>query len=424
MRTRTDHLACERSGLSDKHVVKALVLFVMLLAFVCAPQPAHAAPLHAIEVTGMQLDYVFAQQALFTLDARGDSAIVRAVLFVQQDSAAPLGFEAAITPGATIHAEVVQDLRGGAIQPFNTVTYWWELSAENGEQLASERRSFEYIDNRFGDWQTASREGVRVLWVEDGVFAPGELGEAALGIALEALPRISDEIGVAAPGSIDIYLYPSQADLIGALRLGGRDWAAGQARPELGVALVDVPPTGDARVQMRRLIPHELTHLLIYVATQPNYDNVPAWLDEGLAMLYEASPDPAFRVALDAALRDNRLIPLEALCAPFSSDAGEALLSYAQSGSVVQFIRDHFGFAGVRGLLAAYRENATCAAGVERALRVSLVELEDGWRGQFLLEESEAVNAVVNSSLPWLALIGVSCLALLPLLGGLAKRKA
>jgi hypothetical protein len=50
--------------------------------------------------------------------------------------------------------------------------------------------------------------------------------------------------------------------------------------------------------------------------------------------------------------------------------------------------------------------------------------LEDGWRGQFLLADSAAVNAVVNSSLPWLALIGVSCLSLLPLLRGLARRKA
>lgn len=403
--------------------VYPFVLLLTLIALLCVSMPTLAAPSHAIEVIGFDKEYVFAQQALFTLDARSESPIVRALLFVQSNAGSVINLEAAITPATTIHAEVVQDLRGGAIQPFSTVSYWWELSAENGEQVSTERQSFEYIDNRFGEWQSASRAGVRVSWVDDGEFAPGEFGQAALDIALEALPRISAEIGVAAPASIDIYLYPSQSDLIGALRLGGRDWAAGQARPELGVVLVDIAPTSDARVQMRRLIPHELTHLLTYSATQPNYDNVPSWLDEGLAMLYEGSPDSAFRVSLDAALRDNRLIPLASLCAPFSPDAAEALLSYAQSGSVVQFIRDQFGFDGVRRLLAAYRENATCAAGVARALGVSLAQLEDGWRGQFLLEDSAAVDALVNSSLPWLALIGVSCLALLPLLGGLAKRK-
>ena len=359
-------------------------------------------------------DYVFAQQITFVLDATSDARITRATVFYQSDRSSLQQGEVAFTPETTVHVEVLQELRGGAIPPFSTVTYWWEIVDEAGQTLTTPRVTFEYIDNRF-DWRHVSDAGVTVYWSEgDAAF-----GEAALDTAIESLPAIADEIGISPPSDIEIYVYPSRDDLIGALRLGGRDWAGGQARPELRVVLVDVPASPVAVSEMRRLIPHELTHLLVYTATQPNYDRVPSWLDEGLATANEGSPDPSLAVALDAALRAGRLLSFESLCAPFAADADEARLAYAQSGSLVQFIRDRYGSQGIRSLLAAYRENAACAPGVERALNLPLTALESEWRAQLTSGSGIAAGVVVEASAPWLALSAIACLTLLPILGGL-----
>jgi hypothetical protein len=292
------------------------------------------------------------------------------------------------------------------------VTYWWELGDKAGQTLITPRTPLDYIDNRF-EWQRVSDGGVSVHWTQgDAAFA-----EAVLDTALDALPRIVAEMGASPPPNIDVYVYPSQDDLVGALRLGGRDWAGGQARPELGAVLVDLPPDAPG-VDMRRAIPHELTHLLVYAATQPNYDRVPAWLDEGLATANEAAPDPTQAVALETASKAGRLLPFESLCAPFSADASRALLAYAQSGSLIQFIRDQYGGQRIRDLLAAYRENAACAPGVERAMSKTLSALESEWRAQ-LTSGGVSVSAVAEAGAPWLALSVVACLTLLPILGGL-----
>ncbi len=390
---------------------------IPLIAGLFVSIPAQAAPAAAINGAASHA-YVFAQHITFTLDATSDARITRAVVFYQSDGSSLQQAEVAFTPETTVHLEALRELRGGAIPPFSTITYWWEIADEAGQTLTTPRVTFAYVDNRF-DWQQVSEMGVTVHWSEgDAAF-----GETALDTAIESLPAIAGEIGVSPPPAIDIYVYPSRDDLIGALRLGGRDWAGGQARPELGVVLVDVPPSPAAPVEMRRLIPHELTHLLVYAATQPHYDRVPAWLDEGLATANEGLPDPSLAVALDAAAQAGRLLPFESLCAPFAAQIDEARLAYAQSGSLAQFIRDRFGSQGIRNLLAAYRENASCAPGVERALSLSLVALESEWHASLAPGAGVAAGAVVETGAPWLALSAMACLTLLPILGPFVVRR-
>ena len=386
-----------------------LILLLVAVAIVPGPAPARAAREAAIRAT-FDVTYVFAQQITFKLDAKADARITRATVFFQSDRSALQQAEATFTPDTSVDIQLTRELRGGAIPPFSRVTYWWEIVDENNVKETTPRTTFDYFDNRY-DWQKVTDGGVTLRWVVgDAAFA-----ESILQTALGALPGISGELGVRPPSNIDIYVYPSREDLIGALRLGGRDWAGGQARPELGVVLVDVPATPDASVEMRRVIPHEITHLLVYAATQPNYARVPAWLDEGLATANEASPDPALKVALDAAVSSGQLITFESLCAPFSAKASEALQAYAQSGSLIQFIRDRYGGRGIRSLLTVYRENAACVPGVERALGVTLPALEGEWRTRSA-PGAQATRAVVETSAPWLALIAVIGLALLPIL--------
>ena len=395
----------------------ASLVIALGLSLSAGPASMRAAPPAQINATATHA-YRYAQHIVFTLTATGDRRIGRAVLRFRTPELSfdpiPAGFE----PGTTISAMVTHELRGGVLPPFSKVTYWWELFDESDNLVAETMPvTFDYIDNRYV-WREASRGGVTVHWSEgDTAF-----GEMVLDTALAALRDIAAEIGVPPPSTVDIYVYPSREDLISTLQLGGRDWAGGQARPELGVVLVDLPPDATAPVEAQRVIPHEMTHLLIYQATQSGYDHVPAWLDEGLATANQASPDAAQANALQKALEEGRLLPFELLCAPFPDDGQDALLAYAQSGSLVQFVRNRYGRQGIQDLLAAYRDKAECLPGVERALGVTLARLERDWRTSLSNGDTD-VAGLIGEVAPCLALFVIAGLSLLPMLGGAARRR-
>jgi hypothetical protein len=159
---------------------------------------------------------------------------------------------------------------------------------------------------------------------------------------------------------------------------------------------------------MRRVIPHEITHLLVYQAAGGALGRVPSWLNEGLATLSEELPDPQAAVVLETALSQGGLMPLETLCGPFPLETDEARLSYAQSASVVHFIRDHYGRQGLARLITAYAEGASCRGGVERALGVSLEGLETQWRTS--LQPRNKWLVFLEKAGPWIGLWGGSCL--------------
>jgi hypothetical protein len=166
---------------------------------------------------------------------------------------------------------------------------------------------------------------------------------------------------------------------------------------------------------MERLLPHELTHLMVYEATGRRLGQVPPWLNEGLASLNERRPDPNRQALVDEALAQGRLYTLEALCAPFPVDLSAAQLAYAQSASVVAYLRDKYGSQMIRDLLAAYADNASCDAGVNRVLGISLGDLESAWRAR--LTGQGPTERAFNSGAVWLALWLLTALLALPLVG-------
>ena len=386
------------------HALRLTFYLPLLVLLLTPPQVVLAQGITAANVSA---DYSFAQQMTFRVTARSDADIRSAVVVFRPRNAPEMRGTGIFTPGKTIDAVYVQQLVGGVLPPFSTVMYWWELTDAAGHKLATPPQSVEYLDNRFA-WQDLIEGNLRVRsYAGDAAFA-----RAALDVARAALPRLNQEFQAPLPPRLDIYLYSALEDLQSALELGGRDWQGGQARPALGAVLVAVPPGQGALAQMKRDIPHELTHLLVYQATGAGYARVPRWLDEGLASANEELAQPTYQLALESAFRTGQLIPLEMLCAPFSTDAGVAQLSYAQSQSVVQFIRNNYP-EGIRRLLGAYTGGATCSGGVEQVLGSTLSTLEWKWRAS--LGPRNVWQTMVNSIGAWVLLAMVVSLALLPL---------
>jgi hypothetical protein len=398
------------------------LILIITLGFL---HPIELVKADGITFNALSASYQFAESITFTADVSGPAPITRATVFFQSSSQPPYSHPAdPFTPATPITLTATIDLKETKLIPFSTVSYWWEVVDAAGNAARSATQTLIYVDNRFA-WQELTAGPVRVHWYQgDSGF-----GSAAASVASETLPKIQQQIGVEPPSPLDVYVYASTDDLRSAVELAGREWLGGQARPELGVVLVAIPPSDSARLQMRRDIPHELTHLMTFVATTPNYDATPRWLDEGLATLNEGDPNSTQAIAVQDAATKNKLIPLENLCGTFPTDASAALLAYGESRSVVQQIINEYGSSGVQALLAAYRDGATCEGGVERALNTSLTGLEVKWRSQ--LQPGEATTnpiAPTTSSsstgiLPWLLLLAVIVLPLIVILWWSRPRK-
>jgi hypothetical protein len=385
-----------------------------------------------ITVVNTSAEHRFAQDLTFTLQARSEAEITQVYLFFQVEGSDQTASQAiTFDPATEIDISYAHDLRRSPMPPFALVSYWWQIEDAAGGSLntASEPSHHEYTDNRF-EWENLGADRITAHWiVEDGdpVF-----GQAALDIARASLEDINAELDAPVPESIDIYIYNTQSNLDTAMALTGRPWVVGQAHPELGVIFVAIPfdAEGGYKWRMRRYIPHEITHLLVYESvTAPKYRYVPEWLDEGLATANEQLPTPEHALILEEARTQGRLLPLEDLCNPFPPDPQTAFLGYAQSGSLVGFIREQYGAGGIRGLLNAYANGASCSSGVQEALNTSLADLEVAWRSS--LEGDQPVDSTtpveqmdrIREAGMWIGLWLLCLLVAVPMIGGRRRKE-
>jgi hypothetical protein len=324
------------------------------------------------------------------------------------------------TPAHRVELSHEIDLVHHPLEPFVEIEYRWMVGDADGRQLTIEHESFPYEDTRFGKWQSLEGQRVEVHWY-DGDAAFGSL---ALGVADQAVDRIREMIepSLALSETFDLYLYANETDLAPALPATGREWMVGHAYPELQVALAAIPPGPESASTMRWLIPHELTHLLLYEAMGSSYERLPPWLNEGLAVVGEQVPDPDEEVVLGRAFQGGQLLSLESLCYSFPRWDDRVHLAYAQSASVVRYIQENYGHSAVGRLVEAYGDGLSCRSGVRRALGISLGSLESQWRESLGVRPQGAV--FVRQAMPWLLLVLVSLPLLLLAARPLAIRRA
>lgn len=328
--------------------------------------------------------YDFGLRLSFAATIFSAAEVLRAAVFYRPAGGADTEvLLAELTPGTPTIARAVQDLRQRPLPPFRPIVYWWQIDFADRTMVVTPEETVRYEDDRFV-WQFLNEDRLAVHWVDGDL----EFGRDALDAGASGLGRLRSLLFLEPNRSIDIYLYPSIGDLESALTLTGRSWTAGHSDPSLSVILLPIPPGPEARVEFERQIPHELTHLSLFERMGEGYANLPAWLNEGLATTIELSPDPRYRAALDDAIADQRWLDLEGLCAAVPSSGGEALLAYAQSASLIGYLRDVYGSGSIVALLDAYQEGASCTGGLERVLRRSPRVLLQEW-ADYVQEEEE-----------------------------------
>jgi hypothetical protein len=383
-------------------VLRVTLLFSVAASALLITQQVRAQTGIALESTAT---YQFGEQITFTAQVTAPVQIQQANIVIFDEAQAVTNVQAVQFSDG--RSEYRLDLHQTRVQPFSTIRWYYELTLSDGSVVQSDSYSMRYDDNRF-TWQKLEAGPLRVMWVQgDAAF-----GQSALNAAQTGLQIINGIVPVDLSQPIDIFIYASQNDLAA---LGVEIWAAGHANPALRAALVVVEPGASQSLSMEQRIPHELMHVMLYRQIGVGYNQLPTWLNEGIAMLAEINPNADYdRVLLDASNR-GALIPIADLCASFPADSAQAFLAYAEARSFTTYLRDTYGAPALLNLAKTYSEGVDCENGAQRALGTSLSQLEMNWREKSLGQNVWGV--AFRKLLPYLVLLAL--LIFVPLIVGM-----
>jgi hypothetical protein len=347
--------------------IGALILLLLALSW-----PAYAQ--EAITVVLDEHEHAFKESITFRLSARSADKITSVKLFYREGGqTASHKVELEFEPATSVELEHVEDMadQGSYRPPMISYTYWWLIENENGDRLKIDPVSFVYEDTRY-NWEVLEGNLVRLYWHDqDQAF-----GQGYYDLAVAAAEDLSAEFGVSPKDPVPIVIYNSHDELMSALQEASKEWTGAVTFGEWGCVLIGL---GSAS-WMEVVIPHELTHAILYMVTKPPFGGIPTWLHEGLAVRSEGGMSVEERTVLDEAIREDTLISLRVLNSPFADAREQAILSYAESNSLINFIIEEYGAEKLGELIAVFAEGAHYDDAMMEVFGVDMDGMEDLWR--------------------------------------------
>jgi len=218
----------------------------------------------------------------------------------------------------------------------------------------------------------------------------------------EVWPRVVAELGGDVPAAAEIRLATSPEEMRALAPIGAPPpaYATGVTYP--GAALVMIsftaPETWE-RPAMEKVLAHELSHLALHRAVPSA--RLPRWFVEGLAIQQSGEHSIARVQTLWEAVVGGSLIPLSRLSDSFPSRPHDVSLAYAQSASLIAYLRsDEPRRQKFQRLIAELREGQTFSAALFETYYVTPSDLEREWRAD-VSERFTALPLVATGSGVW-----------------------
>lgn len=195
------------------------------------------------------------------------------------------------------------------------------------------------------------------------------------------IQSLQQQFGLAALPPIEVRLVPNPETMrqLAPQEAPPPAYAVGVAYPSLRLTLVSTsaPRTWEA-ADVRRVLRHELSHLLLAIAT--NNAPLPRWFSEGVAI--EQAGEHSFErfEELARASVTRSLIPLAELDRAFGERSGNVDLAYAQSADLVGFLLKKDGHARLAVFAAHERAGVAFEQSVQRTWAMSLRSAELTWK--------------------------------------------
>jgi len=363
-------------------------LLLAALFLVAAPRPALAQG--GIQINSTSHEFQFSEKITFSLSAESVSDIQSAVVFYKfvgvAGSVTSRGV-ATFTPARQVTAQVEKKLERGELPPGMIIEYYWQVDDAAGNSVKTNTVTFTYSDNRF-QWKELSQDKVIVYWYSGG----DAFGARVLKAALTALDKLEKEVGVGLDRPAKLFAYKDQNDMRAAIPSRGETYDArlqvlGQVQFEDIVLLLGNDPALD------KTIAHELSHVVVGLATHNPYTGLPAWLNEGLAMYAEGDLSGSYLIELNRGIRDDTLLSVQSISAQ-PGNANQVIMFYGEAYSLVKFLIDKHGRDKMAQLLAVFKRGALTDDALREVYGFGVKELDDLWRQSLGLKPRGLVTVV------------------------------
>jgi hypothetical protein len=360
---------------------RRVIVLSLLICLLASPATAVLSPLSAaadaVTVGTSTATAHFPDTIAFHLEAEAASSEIASVSLLYHAANTPVIQRVPVPAerGQRITLDYALDTQTDFLAPGLDIEYRWAFTLADGTQYRSDPATLFYMDTQ-QQWKKMTSGQITLWWYSgDDAF-----GKDAIDTATRAADTLKKTFNVASDHPIRILIYANTRDLRVALPPNSAEWIGGGASPELGIIHAAIAPGQSSPSEIRRIIPHEMSHMIVYQASLNPYNHPPLWLDEGLAVHNQETPDVRFRPLVKNAVDTGTLIPLRALDSPFPLNADQALLSYAESESVVNYIITAYGSKTIGALVAAFKDELSYDQIVRKVLNKSIDDLDKEWK--------------------------------------------
>ncbi len=377
-------------------IKKTSLLALVVCLFLILLSPVSVKAQDGLKVLDSSARVEFPSRLDFSLSVESDVNVmdIRLHYTIDRVSYAQVTSEVYIefVPGTAVDVSWTWDMRRtGGLPPGVGIEYWWTVKDAGGNKIKTTPARVQFDDLRYS-WYSLTEGEVTIYWYKGNQSFVQELMAAAQ----QALARLAEDTGAELERPVRVYVYASSQDLLGSM-IYPQEWTGGVAYTRYGTIAIGIAPSELA--WGKRAIAHELAHLVIHQMTLNPYNDLPTWLDEGLAMYAEGPLESGYVVLLNKAVAENSLISVRSLSSPFSAYAGEASLAYAQSYSLVEFLIASYGQGKMLELLNTFRQGSSYDGAFNRVYGFDMDGLNTLWRDYIVPPDQVAEGGGLHSAL-------------------------
>ena len=318
-----------------------------------------------------RIDFPNGIRVTLEADAPADVQSVRLFYTIGSQPTQIYTYPSVIRVSETLDAQFTIRTTGDSFIPQGVdIEYFYVFIDSEGTEIESNHYTFEYLDPRYR-WQRLELDDYILLWHDRSAARVRAVAEDVSSrlVQVKRLFGVTDH-------------HRLKAVLVNGRREANRSFpAVSQTSRDTylygGFAFGDYGTLVLSGLNADGLT-HELTHLMLDRAVNSPRARIPAWLNEGLAMYFERNGQPREREVRHGLSRGGLLRLRHMGAVPGRPE--DVHMFYAQSASVVRFLLDRFGEAGMQRLLSEINQGR----GIDDALRQSygarVDDIDAAWR--------------------------------------------
>ncbi len=214
--------------------------------------------------------------------------------------------------------------------------------------------------------------------------------------------QIIDDLGLPLHQPIDVLIASTIAEFQRLQPAGARvpAWAIGVAYPQHNLIILLSPAVRQrGPIDIIKTFQHEVLHIILGQAFAGT-DQVPRWLNEGLAMIAANEWSMARLSTMTFAVLGRKLIPMQELAASFPADPDQAHIAYCQSFYFIAFLKGRFGSDSFKTFLKEYTRHKNFQRAIRDTYQLPWEKMEDLWRDYLRLRFSW-IPLITSSTTLW-----------------------